>query len=211
VENDVNLAALGEYWKGIGRGSRYMVFVSVGTGIGAGIILDGRLYHGCSNAAGEVAYFVTDVGTLQDNAGNIGTLENRVGHDGVIRLAHLLAQRYPASRLAAYIQSSQGQLRSQDVFGLALDGDPAAQVVFNEAVDLLSVVMCNISVLLDPEIMVLGGPGDWRWPSLVEAIRERIGSALLRPVNLHATMLGRDAVILGGAHLALEVEGVLPG
>jgi glucokinase len=211
VENDVNLAALGEYWKGVGHGSRHMVFVSVGTGIGAGIILDGKLYHGGSNAAGEVAYFVTDVNTLQDNAGNIGTLESRVGHDGVIRLAHLLAQRYPASRLAAYIQSTKGELRSQDIFTLALDGDPAAQVVFNEAVDLLSVVMCNLSVVLDPEIVVLGGPGDWKWPNLVEAIRARIGSALLRPINLHATKLGRDAVILGGAHLALGIEGVLPG
>jgi predicted NBD/HSP70 family sugar kinase len=210
VENDVNLAALGEYWKGVGRGSRHMVFVSVGTGIGAGIILDGRLYHGGSNAAGEVSYFVTDVSTLQDNAGQIGTLESRVGREGVIRMAHLLAQRYPASRLATYIHGSEGHILSQDIFALALGGDPAAQVVFKETVDQLSVVMCNLSVVLDPEVVVLGGPDDWKWPSLVEAIRARIGSALLRPINLQATVLGRDAVILGGAHLALSVEGVLP-
>ncbi|MCX6026821.1 MAG: ROK family protein [Chloroflexi bacterium] len=210
VENDVNLAALGEFWKGIAYGTRNMVFVSVGTGIGAGIVINGKLYHGASHAAGEVSYFVSDINTLLDNAGQIGTLEMRVGREGIIRLSHLLAQRYPASRLADLIHQVGSELRAQDVFSLALEGDPAAQVVFREAVDLLSIVICNLSVVLDPEVIVLGGPSDWKWSALVDAIRARIGSALLRPVNLRPTALGRDAVVLGAVYLALEANEVLP-
>jgi hypothetical protein len=69
VDNDVNLAALGEHWKGTARGMSSTIFVSVGTGIGAGIVLDGQLYRGMTGAAGEVSYFITDIDTLRDNAG----------------------------------------------------------------------------------------------------------------------------------------------
>ena len=210
VENDVNLAALGEFWKGTAFGARNMVFVSVGTGIGAGIVIDGKLYHGASHAAGEVSYFVSDINALLDNAGQIGTLEMKVGREGILRLSHLLAQRYPASRLADLIRQADRELRAQDVFSLALEGDPAAQVVFREAVDLLSIVICNLSVVLDPEVIVLGGPSDWRWSALVDSVRARIGSALLRPVNFLPTSLGRDAVVLGAVYLALEANRALP-
>jgi glucokinase len=209
VENDVNLAALGETWRGIARGCRHTVFVSVGSGIGAGVILDGELYHGATNAAGEVAYFITDIDTLRDNAGQIGSLEMRVGRDGIIRLAHLLAQRYPASKLANLINLDGPDLPTQEVFALALEGDPAAQVVFRETVDLLTIVICNLSVVLDTEMVILGGPSDWKWATLVEAIRNRIGSALLHRVNLRASTLGRDALVLGAACLALGIQGVL--
>ncbi len=135
VENDANLAALGEFWKGVARGARDVVFVSVGTGVGAGILLNGKLHHGSTHAAGEVAYFVSDINAILDGAGRIGSLEMRVARDGILRLAHLLAQRYPASRLADLISRVGPELRAQDVFSLALEGDPAAQVVFAEAVD----------------------------------------------------------------------------
>ncbi|MCJ7569444.1 MAG: ROK family protein [Anaerolineales bacterium] len=209
VENDVNLAALGEFWKGAGRGSQNMVFVSVGTGIGSGIILNGNLYRGASNAAGEVAYLVTDIHSLKDSAGHLGTLEMRAGREGIIRLAYLIALRYPASALSDLIKRRGSELRAQDVFTLAFEGDPAAQVVFSETVDLLSIVIGNLSVVLDPEVMVLGGPTEWKWAHLVDAIRDRVGSSLLRTCDLYPSNLGRDAVALGGAYLAPNIEGVL--
>ena len=104
IENDVNLAALGEFWKGAGqRVKKNILFVSIGTGIGAGIILNGSLYRGATYAAGEVSYFVTDVNVLRENVGKIGNLESRVGRDGLVQMAHLVARRYPASRLAKLI------------------------------------------------------------------------------------------------------------
>jgi predicted NBD/HSP70 family sugar kinase len=70
--------------------------------------------------------------------------------------------------------------------------------------------VANLSVVLDPEVIVLGGPSDWPWPGLIEAIQERIGSNLLRSINLQPSVLGHDALIMGGAFAALSLKGVLP-
>jgi predicted NBD/HSP70 family sugar kinase len=209
IENDVNLAALGELWKGAAQHAHNMVFVSVGTGIGAGIILNRDLYYGSTNAAGEVGYFITDIETLQHEAGRIGNLEMRAGREGIIRRAYLVAQHYPLSDLAELINRKNPEVRAQDIFKLAQEGDPAALVVFNETVDLLTIVICNLSVVLDPEIIVLGGPSDWKWEMFVEAIQKRIGSSLLHPVNLHPSRLGRDTVINGAVYAAVRLEDVL--
>ncbi|HLE51434.1 MAG TPA: ROK family transcriptional regulator [Anaerolineales bacterium] len=210
VENDVNLAALGEYWKGAARGASNLVFVSVGTGIGAGVVLGGELYYGATHAAGEVGYFITDIETLRHAAGPIGNLEMRAGRLGILRRSELVAHRYPASRLAELINQKGSQARVQDIFTLATEGDPAAQVVFSETVDLLTIVICNLSVMLDPEVIVLGGPSDWQWETLVDAIQKRVGAALLHPINLIPSALGQDAVVIGAAYVAIRLPGVLP-
>jgi predicted NBD/HSP70 family sugar kinase len=205
IENDVNLAALGEFWKGGGQSvHENMVFVSVGTGIGAGVIINRKLYRGSTYAAGEVAYFITDVNVLKDNAMHIGNLESRVGREGLIRIAQLVAQRYPASQLAELLSRQRGTIKTREIMQLAEKGDQAALVVFNELVDTLTIVICNISVMLDPEMIVLGGPSNWNWSRLIEAIQNRIGATLLRPVNLMPSKLGNDALIMGGAYIALE-------
>ena len=206
VENDVNLAALGEFWKGAGRKiNKNMLFVSVGAGIGAGIILNGELYMGSTHAAGEVAYYITDVNVLRENAGEIGNLESRVGQDGIIRTAQLVAQRYPTSRLTELLSRDGLPVRTQDILALAEDGDAAAAVVYNDVVDILTIVICNSAVLLDPDMIVLGGPSDWNWTFLIEAIQDRLGTNLLRPVNIVPSDLGNNALILGGTYSALNL------
>jgi glucokinase len=210
IENDVNLAALGEHWKGAARGMRNAVFVSVGTGIGSGIIINGEIYHGSSWAAGEVSYFIADIDTLRDDAGLIGALEKRAARDGVIRRARLVAQRYPASRLAGYVDRPMEEINASDIFSLAMEGDSAARIVFEETVDLLTIVILNISVVLDPEIIILGGPSDWRWDAMVSAIQGRIGTATIRPINLKQSAFDRDSVIMGAAAESIKLEGVLP-
>ncbi len=205
IENDVNLAALGEWWQGAGKSTAgSLIFVSLGTGIGAGIILNGELYHGATNASGEVAYFITDVNILRDEAGRIGNLENRIGQDGLMHMAQLVAQRYPISGLADLISREGIGADPRMVIELALAGDQAARVVFNEMTDILTIVIANLAVALDPEVIVLGGARDWDWPFLVEAIHQRIGANLLRPVNLCPSALKNDALILGGVNSALQ-------
>jgi glucokinase len=209
IENDVNLAALGEFWKGAARQVKNLVFVSVGTGIGAGIVQNGELYHGSTFAAGEVSYFITDLDTLRDEAGKMGNLEMRIGRDGTIRRANIVAQRYPTSQLSDLFQKNGYIVRAHEIFELAALGDPAAKVVFTETVDLLTIVFTNLSVVLDPDVMVLSGPSDWKWEIIVNAIKDRIGSSLLRPINLVPSQLGRDAVIIGGVYSAIRLKGVL--
>ena len=210
VENDVNLAALGEFWKGAGRKiKKNMLFVSVGTGIGAGIILNGDLYLGATHAAGEVAYFITDVNVLRENAGEIGNLESRIGRDGLVRTAQLVAQRYPTSRLAELLSHDGQFVRTQDILALAEDGDVAAAVVYKDVVDILTIVIGNSAVLLDPEMIVLGGPSEWNWASLIRAIKDCLDANLLRPVNIVPSELGNNALILGGSYSALSLLPIL--
>ncbi len=206
IENDVNLAALGEFWKGAGKHNiRNLLFVSVGTGVGAGIVINGELYSGATHAAGEVAYFITDVNILRENAIKIGNLESRVGRDGLIQRARLVAQRYPLSRLADLFSREGAAIRTQDILALAEDGEAAASVVYKDVVDILTIVICNSAVLLDPDMIVLGGPSDWNWVSLIKTIKECVGSNLLRPINLVPSELGNNALVLGGSYIALNL------
>jgi len=205
IENDVNLAALGEFWIGAGQKSKQnMLFISVGTGIGAGIIINGELYQGATNAAGEVAYFITDVNILREDGGEIGYLENQIGRDGIIRSSQLVARRYPTSKLSELLSQSGTHIRTRKIFQLAEDGDVAAGVVYRNVIDILTIIICNSSVMLDPEIIVLGGPSDWNWPMMIKAIKDRIGTNLLRPVPLVPSELGNNALILGGTYAALK-------
>lgn len=212
VENDVNLAALGEFWKGAGKQiKKNMLFISVGTGIGAGIIINGILYSGSTHAAGEVAYYLTDVNILRENAGKIGNLANRVGRDGIIQTSQLIAQRYPTSRLAELLRQDGLAVQTQDILALAEEGDIAASVVYKDIVDILTIAICNSAVLLDPELIVLGGSGDWKWTRVINAIQDRIGTNLFRPVHIVPSELRNNALILGGAYSALSLLPILTG
>jgi predicted NBD/HSP70 family sugar kinase len=81
-------------------------------------------------------------------------------------------------------------------------------VVYNYVVDILTIVICNSAVLLDPEMIILGGPCDWNWISLITTIKDRLGTALLRPVNIVPSKLGREAVIMGGSYCALKLQPI---
>jgi predicted NBD/HSP70 family sugar kinase len=210
IENDVNLAALGEFWKGAGKKiKKNMLFISLGTGIGAGIVLNGELYWGSTHAAGEVAYHITDVNVLRENAGEIGNLESRVGQDGLIRKAQLVAQRYPTSLLAELLTRDGLSVQTQDILALAENGDVAAMVVYKDVVDILTIVICNTAVLLDPDMIVLGGPNEWNWNLLIAAIKDCLGTNLLRPVHIVPSELGNNALILGGTYSALSLLPIL--
>lgn len=210
VENDVNLAALGEFWRGAGQQCRHsLIFVSLGTGVGAGIILNGALYRGASNAAGEAGFFITDVDAVRDRATGLGDLESRIGREGLLQYAALIAQKYPRSQLATLLTQPE-PVQIRQIFAMGLDGDPAAAAVFNEVIDFLTVVIVNLSVVLDPEVVVLGGASNWQWDALVTAVRQRLGTNLPRPINLQPSQLENNAVVLGGAYAALYLENVLP-
>ncbi len=210
LENDINLAALGEYWRGAARNTRHSVTVCVGTGIGSGIIIDGDIYHGSRGAAGEVAYFVTDMASLKQNAGEFGALERRIAREGIIRKSHIVAQRYPTSELAKAVEKKGSLISTEDIFLLAVNGDLAAKVIFDETVDLLTIVTHNLAVAFDPEIIVLGGPQNWQWNEVVNAIkvgRERIPT---HSVPIVPSKLCDDAVLMGAAAIALRLDGILP-
>ena len=141
----------------------------------------------------------------RENAGGIGNLESQVGRDGIVRTAQLVSQQYPASRLADLLSRDGLSVHTQDILALAEGGDIAAAIIYKKVVEVLTIVICNSAVLLDPEIVVLGGPSDWNWIAIIRSIQERLGTNFLRPVILSPSELGNNALILGGTYAALSL------
>lgn len=191
-ENDVNLAALGESWRGAGMGVSNFVFLSVGTGVGLGIVIDGRLFRGAYGAAGEIAYVpVGNNDPYDPHNRRRGALEEAAGASGVIRSARELGMRPP--------------LTVKSIFAAARAGDPLATQVVEAEAGRIALAIAAVAPILDPELVILGGgiatgAGDL----LVDpAARELNRLSPFRP-RLTVSQLGDDAVVLGAVATALS-------
>ncbi len=199
VENDVNLAALGESWVGIGQGAKDFVFVAVGTGIGAGIILNGTPLHGMGWTAGEIGYMLVP-GVTEEPAGpgEPGALESLAGGEG-IRNQWQRAWDPEKTRLPQDMTATQ-------IFDYALQeqGDPLACAILQRSAQLLAYALYNFSLVLSCPLFVFGGSVGLH-PALspaVEAIlRQREQSA---HCQVRCSTLGADAHLYGAIRMALD-------
>jgi len=190
VDNDVNLAALGEMWFGAGHHARNLVLIAIGTGIGAGLIIDGALYRGAHQAAGEIGYVLPGKEALGRRYEGFGALESLASGTGVAeRARRILAGEMKPDRLE--------RLSAEDVFDAARRGEAWATTVINETVDYLAIAIAAVSVLLDPDLIVLGGSASTSADLLVEPILRRIEGVLPVTPHLAVSSLGRRAVVLG--------------
>ncbi|WP_433045816.1 ROK family protein [Dactylosporangium sp. CS-033363] len=194
VENDVDLAAVGEATYGLGRGVRHFVYVSIGTGTGMGIIIDGRLYRGFRGAAGEIGYLPIGEGDplLEKPAARPrGMFESVASADGIVGVARRLGL--------------PDALTAKDVFDAARAGDETARLAVSREVDHVSHALAGITAVLDPELVVLGGGvgsqlGDLFTGPLTERLRTLVA---LRPPRIEVSTLGPDAVLLGALAIGL--------
>lgn len=197
VDNDANLAALGEWWFGVGQNTRHMVLITSATGIGAGIIIDGTLYRGSHEAAGEIGSFIPGREFLAKPYREFGALESVASNTGIIsRAQQLLKDRREPAELK--------NLLAEDVFEAARQGQPWARSLIDEMVDYLAIAVANISVSFDPEIIVLGGGSITRFADLfIDPILRRIEKNIPAPPRLVISSLGRQAVVKGAAIVVL--------
>jgi predicted NBD/HSP70 family sugar kinase len=192
-ENDVNLAALGEQWRGVGRGVGNFVFLWVSTGVGLGIVIDGRLYRGATGAAGEIGFLPIGLGDPHEPASRRrGALEEAAGAAGVVRAAKAMGMKHPRTAKA--------------IFAAARAGDPAAARVVEAEAARIALAIAAVAPVLDPELVVLGGgiaagAGDLL-TDLVE--RELRSLSPFRP-RLARSSLGDEAVLAGAVATALAV------
>ena len=197
VENDVNLAALGEWGFGAGRGTQNMVCIAVGTGIGAGIIIGGALYGGHNQAAGEIGYLPPSVEYLGRCYDQFGALETLASGPGIARRARQLLEKeglpVPAEGLSA-----------EDVFIAARRGEAWARQVVGDTVDYLSLAIANVSSLLNPEMVVLGGGVARSADLLIEPILGRLQGVVPFVPRVVASSLGRRAATMGAIMLVLH-------
>jgi predicted NBD/HSP70 family sugar kinase len=189
VDNDVNLAALGEYWFGAGQNLQHVVFFSVGTGIGAGLILNGALYRGAAYASGELGNILPGVEFLRGAYEKFGALESLASTFGIVDQARLALGDRPDS-------SRTPELSVESILEAARRGETWAHEVIERTIDYLAVGVANIMALYDPELIVLGGEIAQRI-DLIQPILERIRGSLPVAPRLVVSILENKATVVG--------------
>jgi predicted NBD/HSP70 family sugar kinase len=190
-ENDVNLAALGEQVRGHGRGIENFVYLWVGTGIGMGIVLNGRLYRGSGGGAGEIGYLPIGADDPFDpRARRRGVFEEATSADGIVRSARELGMRPP--------------LTAERVFVAARRGDPTARRVVDAEARWIALGLASIAPVLDPEVVILGGGIGRSGDLLLEPIERALQTVSPFRPRLVGSALGEDAVLHGAVATALD-------
>jgi glucokinase len=192
LENDANAAAFGEYWRGAGQGCSSMVLVTLGTGVGGGLVLGGELWRGADGMAGEIGHVTGDPGGRTCRCGNAGCLEIYASATGIV-------DRY---RELSGLEPSVG---ADGVHSLALEGDANARQAFREAGRSLGIVFAALVNLLNPERIVIGGGVLPAWdlfmPAAEQELRRRAFAAPAARVRFAAAALGDLAGVTGAAGL----------
>jgi len=208
IDNDANVACLAEFRYGAGVGTTEMVMLTLGTGIGGGIIANGRLYRGASGAAAELGHMVieADGPRCQGACPNYGCLEVYASGEAMGRLARDEARALPESALGQALASGEevhGPLLSR----LALDGDPGAIAVLHDVGRRLGIGIANLVNIFNPELIVIGGGAAEAHDILLGPVREVVAERALHPqrdeVRIVAAHHGQDAGVLGAAALAI--------
>jgi predicted NBD/HSP70 family sugar kinase len=198
VDNDVNIAAIGESWTGAAAGMRDFVFIAIGTGIGAGLILNGRPFHGMRWNAGEIGYMlVPGVSEEPIERGKPGALEMAIGGEGIKERWKLLWSEQRTSL--------PKNLTATEIFDHAVTGEPLAQAILDRSARLLAAAIHNISLILNCPLFVLGGSVGIH-QSLCDATRNVLVQQNARVLpELKCSTLGTEAQLTGAVRLALDV------
>ena len=208
LENDANAAALGEHLLGRGRGATSMVLLTLGTGVGSGIVIDGKLLHGAHGLGGEAGHMIVDPDGEPCGCGQRGCLERYASAAFLAQYARrLIEQDGRASSLAAVLAAA-GDINAKDVGDAARAGDALAAEVWDRAMRFLAVGCVNLCRIFDPDLIVLGGglanAGDELLAPLNEHFR-RLHWRLAEPATeIAIAQLGNDAGVIGAAGAAWE-------
>ncbi|KKK33197.1 glucokinase [Mesobacillus campisalis] len=206
VDNDANCAALGEMWKGAGNGAKDLVCVTLGTGVGGGVIANGQIVQGVSGAAGEIGH-ITSIpeGGAPCNCGKSGCLETIASATGIVRLALAELSANDASGSLKEIYQREGTVTAKDVFDSARGGDKMALHVIDHVAGHLGLALANIANTLNPEKIVLGGGVSRAGDILINPVKEKFLACsfprVAKSTQVTLATLGNDAGVIGAAWL----------
>lgn len=205
IDNDANVAALGEVWGGAGKGVDNCVCYTLGTGVGGGIIINGKIYQGFSGLAGEVGHMsvVPDLEAIQCGCGKMGCLETVSSATGIIRMAKDAVERGDRTTLAQV-----ENIMAKDVFDAAKNGDEVAERIVSRAAFYLGKSLALVSAVLNPERYIIGGgvskAGDILFDELRSVYAKFTPEPLQKGVDIVPATLGNDAGMIGAAGLFLR-------
>ena len=202
--NDANVAALGEMWKGGGQGYQDVVMITLGTGVGGGIILDGKIWAGSNGAAGELGHMIinpeeTDV----CGCGGHGHLEQYTSATGIVRMA----KRELAANDAPTTLRNYETLSAKNVFDEAKAGDAVATALVDKLCAILAGALTHVAAIVDPQVFVIGGGVSKAGEVLTEGLKKHYNQNLLSALynkEFALATLGNDAGIFGSAKMILD-------
>ncbi|WP_235836393.1 ROK family glucokinase [Enterococcus timonensis] len=211
IDNDANVAALGERWQGAGENSPDVTFITLGTGVGGGIVAEGHLLHGVVGAAGEIGHITVDPDGFMCTCGKRGCLETVASATGVVRVARKMSEEFAGdSEIKQQIDDGE-DISSKDIFDAAQEGDHFALLVVDKVCYYLGLATGNIGNMLNPSDIVIGGGVSAAGEFLLERVQkyfEQFSFTQVREsTHLKLAQLGNDAGVIGAASLALQFLG----
>jgi glucokinase len=206
VGNDATLAALGEYKFGAGKGCHDLIYITVSTGIGGGIITGGKLLLGTSGFAAEVGHMTIDVNGPRCNCGNIGCLEMLASGTAIARMAVERLSKGEKSAITDLIAGDLSKISAEVVEKAAKSGDAVAKAVMNTAGTNLGVGVVNLVHIFNPELIIIGGGVSKAGDLIFEPVRQVISKRVMRDISVRITtpVLGDNPGLLGAVALVLE-------
>lgn len=209
IDNDANVAALGERWVGAGANHPDVVFITLGTGVGGGIIADSNLIHGVAGAGGEIGHMVVEPDNgFECTCGTFGCLETVASATGVVRVARLLAESYEGDSAVKAAIDNGDDVSSKTIFEAAQNGDAFANSVVDKVCFYLGLAAANIANLLNPDSIVIGGgvsaAGEFLRSRVEKTFKQYTFPQVRQSTQIKLAELGNDAGIIGAASLARE-------
>lgn len=206
LDNDANCAALGESVAGAAKGYKNSVTVTLGTGVGSGIIIDGKLYSGAFGGGGELGHHVIVVDGIECNCGRKGCMESYCTANALIRDAKSAIQEAPDSEIWKLCKNNADNINAKTVFDAYNLNDTTAKALVKNYVYYLADGLANAINILQPEVIVIGGGVSLAGESLLEPLRSSVyaklyGGSELSSTKIEGALLGNDAGIIGAAFL----------
>jgi glucokinase len=203
IIHDANAAALGELTYGAGKGTRNMVFLTVSTGIGGGIIINGKEYHGADGAAGEIGHMTIDSKGPRCTCGNTGCLEVLASGSAMAREAAARIRKGAASSLTGMVDGKIERITAREVGAAAEGGDPLANEIIDLIAGYLGIGLVNIANIFNPEAIVIGGGvsnlGERLLAPARRVVMERAFPLSARTARIVRAELGEDSGVIGAA------------
>ena len=205
IDNDANVAALAESVAGVSAGTTSSVFITIGTGIGSGIIINGKIWSGAHHIGGELGHVIFDQDGEPCTCGNHGCLERYCSATALIRMARKAVSKHPESMMLRSVNRDTSKIDAKTVIDAARAEDPVALSVYHKYIGYLAQAIGSVVNLLDPEIIVLGGgvskAGDFLLNPIIKKYPQYVlfNDQPLPPVKL--AVLGSEAGIIGAAML----------
>ena len=212
IDNDANVAALGERWRGAGDNEDDVVLVTLGTGVGGGIVMEGNLLHGVAGGAGEIGHITVDDSkeAFECTCGKRGCLETIASATGVVRMAHHLSERYAGQSALKEMIDNGEEVTAKDIYDAAKEGDVFALMVTDEVHRHLGLAVANIANMLNPATIVIGGgvsaAGDFLLEGVKKYFQANTFPLVRETTKVKLAELGNDAGIIGAASLALKFK-----